>query len=697
MKKLFIILTLLFVFVIDSGALFPGNRTSNKKKEKALLKQLSQKYRHWLDLVFYIITKEERSTFFKLTNDRDREIFVSLFWNLRDPSPGTKENEFKTEHIRRFQYANRYFKYGTPREGWKTDMGRIYIILGEPDSKDKYEMDTIVVPAQIWSFYGRKRPGLPNSFWIVFWKKHGIGEYKIYDPASDGPYSLIRKTSETANLDIGDNKAIYESIEKQHPQLAKASLTLLPDETHYDFNPTLLSQQLLMDVIEHPQKKINDTYATNFLKYKGKVEVDYSMNYIESKHYVAVMKNPGTGLNFINIALRPSTLSAATSGKDNNCSFNFVISVSLKKNDFPLFEYRKRFSFSGSKEEFREKFSNGLIISDCFPAIDGNFKLSVLLKNQVSKEFTFFDTNVSIGPGTHSKPVISGLLTSKEVKKLSRMTFHPFKYRDMEVTLDPGSMFGIKDNVYVIFNIERNNYGKGIKGVIEVRDFFDPGKYIKLYPFEIASGKKIESFSRELERMNPGYYRIYVRLLSTDGSLMDEKKDKFTISVADHIAGTTTISRTASFENRFLYFHILGLQYMRLNRLDEAGTFLEKAYRMRPHYPVYIKDFCFLLLKKKHFDRVLKIVENLKEGEKYQFDYYSLKGKALYQKGQYKEAVENLAKANRVYDSDISVLNVLGLSYLKTGNKAEAKKVFSASLRLNEHQKEIAAILKEID
>ncbi len=697
MKKLFIILMLLFVFVIDSGALLPGNRTSNKKKEKALIKQLSEKYRHWLDLTTWIITKEERSIFLKLSNDRDREIFISLFWNLRDPSPGTEENEFKNEHIRRFQYANNYFKYGSPREGWKTDMGKIYIILGEPDSKDRYEMETIVVPAQIWSYYGKKRPGLPPNFWIVFWKKHSLGEYKIYNPASDGPSSLLRPTSEVANLDVTDNQAIFEAIEQQHPQLARASLTLIPNETHYDFTPTLQSHQLLLDVIEHPIKKINDTYATNFLKYKGKVEVDYSMNYIESKHYVAVMKNSETGLNFINIALRPSTLSAITSGKGNNCSFNFVMSVSLKKSDLPLFEYRKSFSFSGSKEEFLKKFSNGLIISDCFPAIDGNFKLSVLLQNQVSKEFTFFDTNVSIGPGTHSKPVISGLLTSKEVKKFSRLIFHPFKYRDMEVTLDPGSMFGTKDNVFVIFNIERNNYRKGIRGVIEVQDFFDPGKYIKLYPFEIASGKKIQSFSQELELMNPGYYRIYVRLLSTDKSLMDEKKDKFTISVADHIAGTTIISRTASFENRFFYFHILGLQYMRLNRLDRAGTFLEKAFHMRPHYPVYIKDFCFLLLKKKHFDRVLEIVENLKEGEKYQFDYYSLKGKALYQKGQYKKAVENLAKANRIYDSDISVLNVLGFSYLKTGNKAEAKKVFSASLRLNEHQKQIAALLKEID
>ncbi|MCP5053677.1 MAG: GWxTD domain-containing protein, partial [bacterium] len=166
---------------------------------------LAPKYRQWLEMVTYIITKDETSTFLKLTNDRDRELLISLFWNLRDPTPGTEKNEFKEEHIRRFQYANKYFKYGTTRQGWQTDMGRIYIILGAPAGKDKYIMDDTVLPTQIWSYYGKKRPGLPAAFRVVFWQAHGMGEFKIYDPSADGPYALLKKTRKVTELDPLNN------------------------------------------------------------------------------------------------------------------------------------------------------------------------------------------------------------------------------------------------------------------------------------------------------------------------------------------------------------------------------------------------------------------------------------------------------------------------------------------------------------
>jgi len=97
---------------------------------------LAEKYRQWLDLVDYIITPDERKIFLDLANDRDREAFIGIFWNQRDPSRGTPENEFKDEHVRRFEYANRYYGFTSPLPGWKTDRGRIHILLGPPANRN---------------------------------------------------------------------------------------------------------------------------------------------------------------------------------------------------------------------------------------------------------------------------------------------------------------------------------------------------------------------------------------------------------------------------------------------------------------------------------------------------------------------------------------------------------------------------------
>jgi GWxTD domain-containing protein len=113
--------------------------TEKQKKEnaKALRTELGKSYRKWLDEdVRWIITDEERSAFKQLSNDEERDQFIEAFWQRRDPTPDTEENEFKEEHYQRMAYANEHFPAGIP--GWKTDRGRIYIIYGKPDEIESH-------------------------------------------------------------------------------------------------------------------------------------------------------------------------------------------------------------------------------------------------------------------------------------------------------------------------------------------------------------------------------------------------------------------------------------------------------------------------------------------------------------------------------------------------------------------------------
>jgi GWxTD domain-containing protein len=57
---------------------------------------------------------------------------------VRDPTPGTAENEMKEEHYRRIAYTNEHFSTAVGLPGWKTDRGRIYISFGPPDEIDSH-------------------------------------------------------------------------------------------------------------------------------------------------------------------------------------------------------------------------------------------------------------------------------------------------------------------------------------------------------------------------------------------------------------------------------------------------------------------------------------------------------------------------------------------------------------------------------
>jgi GWxTD domain-containing protein len=107
--------------------------------EKVKLPERSQK---WLDEeVATIITPREKDVFLKLQTDRERDAFIEAFWKQRDPTPGTPENEFRAEHLRRLAYADSIYGRGAQRRGRFTDRGRIYIILGPPRTVET--VDTI--------------------------------------------------------------------------------------------------------------------------------------------------------------------------------------------------------------------------------------------------------------------------------------------------------------------------------------------------------------------------------------------------------------------------------------------------------------------------------------------------------------------------------------------------------------------------
>ena len=119
----------------------PLKRTITEKQKKqnakSLKQELSKTYKKWMDEdVRWIITDEERAAFKQLSNDEERDQFIEAFWQRRDPTPDTVENEFKEEHYRRIAYANEHFPAGIP--GWKTDRGQMYIKFGPADEIESH-------------------------------------------------------------------------------------------------------------------------------------------------------------------------------------------------------------------------------------------------------------------------------------------------------------------------------------------------------------------------------------------------------------------------------------------------------------------------------------------------------------------------------------------------------------------------------
>jgi GWxTD domain-containing protein len=125
--------------------------------------------KQFLSEVRYLISKKE-SKIFRNTPPEERKKFIEEFWKVRDPDPSNEENEFRDEYYRRIEQANHLFREGS--QGWLSDRGRIYILLGDPERRDVYPSGYTFYdpPVEIW-YYG--------YFPVIFVDYHREGIYRL--------------------------------------------------------------------------------------------------------------------------------------------------------------------------------------------------------------------------------------------------------------------------------------------------------------------------------------------------------------------------------------------------------------------------------------------------------------------------------------------------------------------------------------
>lgn len=98
----------------------------------------------------YISTNEEKKIFSSLKLEGKRD-FLARFWQKRDETPGTPQNEYRDNYLGLVKYANDHFT--AFRAGWKTDMGRVLLMYGQADEIERFPSSNDARAYQIWRYF----------------------------------------------------------------------------------------------------------------------------------------------------------------------------------------------------------------------------------------------------------------------------------------------------------------------------------------------------------------------------------------------------------------------------------------------------------------------------------------------------------------------------------------------------------------
>src|SRR6266699_6248112 len=132
--------------------------------------------------VRYLLTKDEDDAFRLLKTEQERAELIRMFWASRDPATTTPENEYRALFSARVARADRVFTDST-KPGWKTDRGKIFILLGPPDDFEQIEMRNEIGPETIvWNY--RNDPPVSGALPVIRFARDQTGEYRLMNDAS---------------------------------------------------------------------------------------------------------------------------------------------------------------------------------------------------------------------------------------------------------------------------------------------------------------------------------------------------------------------------------------------------------------------------------------------------------------------------------------------------------------------------------
>ena len=80
-------------------------------------------------IVELIWTDDEKDAWEDARSDEAKQAFITAFWERRDPTPGTTDNEFREQWMLRVSAANQRYA-GEGRPGYETDRGKFFLIYG---------------------------------------------------------------------------------------------------------------------------------------------------------------------------------------------------------------------------------------------------------------------------------------------------------------------------------------------------------------------------------------------------------------------------------------------------------------------------------------------------------------------------------------------------------------------------------------
>ena len=355
--------------------------------QKAAKPKLPETYRKWLDdEVAYIIAPMEREVFLKLQTDRERDLFIEAFWKQRDPTPGTPGERVQDRALPPHRLRRPLSRPRRARPGHRTDRGphlhHPRRAQGHPEVRGQV-LDLrhrgLVLPGQD----GPRAPGRIQRRLLQGRRPRRIPALQPDRRRTPGPAGgLFRR----ARITRRPTRSSRTSSRAWPPSRCPSS----PAECRHRLRPAVDVRPTSSSSGSNPPaaRSVEAQYAQKFLQYKdldrGRVHGQLPRQRQPRSRSSAIPP----GFYFVHYAVEPRRLSVNQYGTRTHTTLKVNGRVDDGRRPRSSISSTRPFSLNLTDEQMKSASRRRSIFQDLFPLVAGDYSLSVLIKNEASKEFT---------------------------------------------------------------------------------------------------------------------------------------------------------------------------------------------------------------------------------------------------------------------------------------------------------------------
>jgi tetratricopeptide (TPR) repeat protein len=452
---------------------------------------------------------------------------------------------------------------------------------------------------------------------------------------------------------------------------------------------------LIQRIASAPARSVKSQYAQKFLAYKDVVEVEYTANYIDNASLIKVFKDP-SGPYFVHYAVQPQRLSV----NQRDSTFFTTLKVNGRVSAAGgqlVYQFDKSVPLNLTAAQMDEANRVPFDLQDLFPLVGGDYTLSLLIKNEVSKEFTSVEQTLRIPEAGKAVQMTQPLLGYRAVRlEPAARKMKAFRVGAYQIFCQPDLTFSRQEGLAVAFQVHNLT---GDAAAAEIRFEFlkagQPFRTIVRKPSECADLPDILE-EVPLSDFAPAHYALKVAV-SSGGAEIVSATEEFDVSYAERLPRPWFFSRLLPAAGDPAYSGIIGLQLFNLGRLAEAQTLLESVFARLPGSEEAAAALARIYLARGAASDAVRILAPFIDPARTpKYETYVLAAQALRRARGLEGAVAALERAVERYGINAALMNLMGECLAELGKVPEALAAFEKSLTLSPDQPSVRARIDEL-